>query len=367
MTAHLIQGRAVCITSNERPTGRVRLLDSCISGTVSRERPEHLTRRMFSSASAPGASGSALAFAQVDGVPGLYLARDFVARSEEHALLAAIDSSKWSDALRRRVQHYGYRYDYRLRTIDETHALGPLPEWSAPVVERLTRVLNAPDAPWAACSAGASAGASAYPASDQIIVNEYKPGQGIGAHTDCVPCFGPAVASLSLGSQVIMDFSCGYGTSARTVPVLLPERSLVLLTGDARYRWRHAIAPRMLDVIDGIDVPRTRRVSLTLRTVLLSPRAAMGAAAAAAVPVETDLAAAYAKAEAASAGMGTSMLESAAAMSRVVEQAGLANTAAGDGMRHIQGVIYNLAAASTRGKRAAEDEPEGEPSAKRRA
>lgn len=343
---------------------------------------------MFSSASAFGAKGGAQvndlserhyahasAFAQVEGVPGLYLARDFVTRSEERALLAAIDSSKWSDALSRRVQHYGYRYDYRSRSIDETHALGPLPAWSAPVVERLTRVLNAPDAPWPACHAsasadaraGASAGASAYPAPDQMIVNEYKPGQGIGAHTDCVPCFGPAVASLSLGSQVIMDFSCGYGTSARAVPVLLPQRSLVLLTGDARYRWRHAIASRMLDVIDGIDVPRSRRLSLTLRTVILSPRAATGATKAAAVPVEADLAAAYAKAEAASAAMGTTMLKSAAALSRVVEQAGLANTTVGDGMRHIVGVIRDLDAASTRGKRAAEDEPEGEPSAKRRA
>lgn len=34
---------------------------------------------------------------------------------------------------------------------------------------------------------------------DQVIVNEYQPGQQIAPHIDCVPCFGSVVASLTLG------------------------------------------------------------------------------------------------------------------------------------------------------------------------
>lgn len=51
--------------------------------------------------------------------------------------------------------------------------------------------------------------------------------------------------------------------------VLLPRRSLLILRGEARYFWSHAIAPRKLDQIDGQVVARDRRISLTFRQVLL--------------------------------------------------------------------------------------------------
>lgn len=34
---------------------------------------------------------------------------------------------------------------------------------------------------------------------DQVIINEYQPGQSIAPHIDSVPCFGETIASLSLG------------------------------------------------------------------------------------------------------------------------------------------------------------------------
>ena len=42
---------------------------------------------------------------------------------------------------------------------------------------------------------------------DQVIVNEYLPGQGISAHIDCEPCFQDTIVSLSLGSSCVMDFT----------------------------------------------------------------------------------------------------------------------------------------------------------------
>lgn len=42
---------------------------------------------------------------------------------------------------------------------------------------------------------------------DQVIVNEYQPGQGIANHIDCISCFSGTVISLSLGSSCIMDFT----------------------------------------------------------------------------------------------------------------------------------------------------------------
>jgi alkylated DNA repair dioxygenase AlkB len=59
--------------------------------------------------------------------------------------------------------------------------------------------------------------------------------------------------------------------SATAVPLKkllhLPARSLLVLSGDARYGWQHGIAPRRSDRIDGQLVQRGRRVSLTFRQV----------------------------------------------------------------------------------------------------
>jgi alkylated DNA repair dioxygenase AlkB len=44
---------------------------------------------------------------------------------------------------------------------------------------------------------------------------------------------------------------------------------LLILSGEARYDWTHEIPARKSDVINGARQPRTRRVSLTFRTVTL--------------------------------------------------------------------------------------------------
>ena len=56
--------------------------------------------------------------------PGLIYRPDFITEEEEKKLLACIDENEWSNELQRRVQHYGWRYDYTKRRIDENHARG---------------------------------------------------------------------------------------------------------------------------------------------------------------------------------------------------------------------------------------------------
>ncbi len=123
----------------------------------------------------------------------------------------------------------------------------PIPGWAEPLTRRLF-----------------AEGHTGRPA-DQVIVNEYLPGQGISAHVDCVPCFGPEVAAVSLGSACTMDFIDPDG--AERVPVRLEPGSLLVMRGPARYSWRHAIAARKSDPTPRGRVPRGRRVSVTFRTV----------------------------------------------------------------------------------------------------
>jgi alkylated DNA repair protein alkB family protein 8 len=53
----------------------------------------------------------------------------------------------------------------------------------------------------------------------------------------------------------------------KTTDLYLEPRSLVLMTGEARYNWLHSIASRKIDRLDGLLKFRHRRVSLTFRKI----------------------------------------------------------------------------------------------------
>ncbi len=62
------------------------------------------------------------------GVPkieGLSYIPDFLTKELQVNYLGQIDALPWMDTLARRVQHYGYRYDYQARAVDESMCLGP--------------------------------------------------------------------------------------------------------------------------------------------------------------------------------------------------------------------------------------------------
>ncbi|MEP0068745.1 alpha-ketoglutarate-dependent dioxygenase AlkB [Pyruvatibacter sp.] len=179
---------------------------------------------------------------------GAALISEFVSSAREAELLEWVDCQNWRDDLRRRVQHYGWVYDYRARHVSADAYLGPLPP---PLRAECGRL-------------GASDMFDEQPS--QIIVNEYEPGQGIAPHIDCVPCFGPVVASLSLGSPCEIVF--GNRTSGARLSCMLEPRSLLVLGGPARFEWTHTIPARKSDMVEGVRTPRKRRVSLTYRTVL---------------------------------------------------------------------------------------------------
>ena len=185
---------------------------------------------------------------------GLEYHSDFLAASDEDGLLAHIDDSEWLTDLSRRVMHFGYKYDYTSRRLDETARIGPLPEWLAQLANMVRE----------AASEEAMQLLDADRPFEQAIINEYLPGQGIAPHIDR-DCFGPIVATVSLGSAVNMDFCCD-STGDEYVQRLVP-RSLVLLYGDARFKWRHGIAKRHSDTWNGQKTKRQRRVSITFRTI----------------------------------------------------------------------------------------------------
>jgi alkylated DNA repair dioxygenase AlkB len=178
----------------------------------------------------------------------LRYAPDYITAQEQADLLAIIDCQPWITDLKRRVQHYGYRYDYKSRSVDPSMFLGPLPDWVAALAGRLHAEGFAPKR------------------LDQLIVNEYQPGQGIASHVDCIPCFGNTILSLSLGSPCVMVLT--EILTEVQIPLLMEPCSLVSMTGESRYQWKHGIPARKIDHFQGREIQRGRRLSLTFRSVI---------------------------------------------------------------------------------------------------
>ncbi len=183
-------------------------------------------------------------------IQGLNVYFDFINSEEEAALLLKIDSAPWLSDLSRRVQHYGYKYDYRARKIDNSFYLGEMPSWLKDVALKAFNQKLIDFMP------------------DQAIINEYEPGQGIASHIDCEPCFGDTVLSLSLGSQCVMNYSTEVNSRDK-IGLLIEARSLVVMKKESRYNWFHGIPARKSDTFNNTVLKRNRRVSVTFRKVVM--------------------------------------------------------------------------------------------------
>ena len=183
-------------------------------------------------------------------IGGLQYVENYIDEGQHDRSLERIDEHQWIYDLKRRVQHYGFKYNYKARKVDMDMRIGELPEWLKSLSHQLHKDGYMPEV------------------ADQVIVNEYEPGQGISSHIDCEPCFQNTIVSLSLGSGCVMNFT-NKSDKTKKIPAWLAPRSLVVLSGEARYEWLHGIAARKSDEWDGQKYERKRRVSLTFRKVII--------------------------------------------------------------------------------------------------
>ncbi|MDE0249447.1 MAG: alpha-ketoglutarate-dependent dioxygenase AlkB [Gammaproteobacteria bacterium] len=148
------------------------------------------------------------------------------------------------------MQHYGWRYDYRSRIVSSDMLIGEFPVWLQSLGAKLCEAEFFDQMP------------------SQAIVNEYLPGQGIAMHIDR-QCFGPVVATISLGDAWHMNLQPLREPRSKTKQILLEVGSVLILSGDARYEWMHGISSRQREREEhGGWRPRERRLSVTFRTVL---------------------------------------------------------------------------------------------------
>jgi alkylated DNA repair dioxygenase AlkB len=199
-------------------------------------------------------------------ISGLTYIRDFLGEEEQVDILRQINELPWSDTagIKRRVQHYGYEYGYQGHQ-DSLATAPPIPDFLGELRRRLEEVICGGDGDVVGDADGGDAsGGEGRRSFNQVIINEYKPGEGIAPHVDNVRLFGDTVVSVSLGSGAVMTFN-PVGAPKEKQEVYLHPGSAVILTGDARYRWQHSIPARKNDTVDGVKVARGTRISVTFR------------------------------------------------------------------------------------------------------
>lgn len=133
----------------------------------------------------------------------------------------------------REVIAFGRSYDDATRRVGQAE---PIPDFLLPLRARIAAFAGQPDE-----------------AFEQVLINDYPPGAGIGWHRDR-PHFEDVVG-VSLLAPCGLRFRRKAGERWERMTVPLEARSAYLLTGPSRREWQHSIAP--LD---------RRRYSITFRT-----------------------------------------------------------------------------------------------------
>eukprot|EP00794_Sanderia_malayensis_P018979 gene18979-20886_t len=165
--------------------------------------------------------------------PGLILITEFVSEVEEKCLIEHFkmkDDSKGQKSgsfmKHRKVDHFGYEFIYGKNTVDKDKPLSRgIPTICNSIIDKMTEMRVVDWKP------------------DQLTVNQYEPGQ-----------------------------------DGREIPLILPGRSLIVMTGESRYLWTHGITPRRTDVVLESDAllgltlkERGFRISLTFRKLFCKP------------------------------------------------------------------------------------------------
>nr|XP_021517499.1 alkylated DNA repair protein alkB homolog 8 [Meriones unguiculatus] len=160
--------------------------------------------------------------------PGLLVVEEIISSEDEKMLLESVkwtgdtSNQNFQKSLKyRRVKHFGYEFHYENNTVDKDKPLpGGLPDICNSILEKWLKEGYIKHKP------------------DQLTINQYEPGHGIPAHIDTHSAFEDEIISLSLGSAIVMDFKHPEGA---TVQVMLPRRSLLVMTGESRYLWTHGL------------------------------------------------------------------------------------------------------------------------------
>ena len=130
-------------------------------------------------------------------IKGLYYIPNYITVDEHNNIINdLIISNKWSPVgssnNSRRVLQYGYSYAYDGSGVDKIDDI-PLLYKNLLDIDKINNILGFK-----------LLNTNNF---DQLIINEYKPSQGIYKHIDHIKYFGPIIMCVTCGSGINMEFS----------------------------------------------------------------------------------------------------------------------------------------------------------------
>jgi alkylated DNA repair dioxygenase AlkB len=183
-------------------------------------------------------------------VPGLFYIDNAISKEYSKELYRDINKGEWDPVSKspnsRKVQQYGYKYDYKRRAVAEKGP--PIPSYLYQLIKSLKsyiKKLKLKDLDF-----------------NQVIINKYEPGQGISKHTDAKD-YGPIIGCYTIESGSTMKFNKDDKSSS----LYVKPNSLYIMSGDSRYKWDHEMPSTKSDRVDGKRIPRDQRISITFRNV----------------------------------------------------------------------------------------------------
>ncbi|SFQ11313.1 Alkylated DNA repair dioxygenase AlkB [Mesorhizobium sp. NFR06] len=152
---------------------------------------------------------------------------DLIARDEAHELIRHIQRLPFEPfdfhghLANRQIVGFGLRYDYERRQVVEAP---PIPDFLLPLRAKVADFANVAAAGFA-----------------QVLINEYRPGTGIGWHRD-KPHF-ELVAGVSLLAPCSFRLRRKNGAAWERETIEVEPGSVYLMSGPARNEWEHSIPP----------------------------------------------------------------------------------------------------------------------------
>jgi len=179
---------------------------------------------------------------------GLRLIENFISPDTESRIINRLLLFEKSRLSKRSILQFGRKIDFATKSISSF--VDDIPEELHPVLSKISELTS-----------------EKY---DQILINLYDPGDSFPSHVDDPIAYGDTICSLSLLSDYNINFKNYIGDrTGDRFDMNLPRRSLLIMSGEARYNWKHGILPKTFDYCsDGSIRPRKSRISITCRKVI---------------------------------------------------------------------------------------------------
>lgn len=154
-----------------------------------------------------------------------------------------VSPNSWNS---RRVIHYGYKYNYNNKDINEK--VNEMPEIIQNVREHIQKYMG-------------KCNPSMF---NQCIINIYEPGQGIGSHVDDNR-YGAVIVCFTMKNGREMEFNRGN----EKYTLYTEPNSVYIMSKFSRYQWKHQMRHRKSDTVKGEKINRKECFSITFR--ILNP------------------------------------------------------------------------------------------------